>query len=144
MSKPTTQTFLSKHKTALACAIVLILTIAGIATAAVVLKNPVAENVIDTPIDPTPSPAPSPTTPPTMPTAIHLTSNLTVGSFHKGDTLQLVATVNQPVAGLTVTLYNKGSIVNEAPTAYTNSAGVAVFNRQPTQTFNYSVAVTVP
>jgi hypothetical protein len=137
-----------KTKTILIAVLVLVLTIAGIATAAIVLRNPEAEDPADTPLTPTPTPAPTPTvTPIVQPTEIHLSSNLTVGSFYKGDTLTMTAQLNQPVAGINVTLWNNGLIVkvgNTPVSALTDFEGKVVFNRAPLNPFHYHVKATLP
>lgn len=131
----------SKYTMPLACIAIVLLAVTGIVVAATILKNPVDENQSDTPLTPTPTPSPtaSPTPSPTpvpSPTEIHLSSNLTKGHYYKTDTLRLTAQLNQPVAGINITLYNFDLPVTSA---LSDSAGKAVFNRNPQYFFNYSV-----
>lgn len=125
---------------------ILILAVVGIVTAATILYNPVDENPQGTPVDkptPTPTATPTPTEPPpVVPTEVHLSSNNTT-PFYKGDTLTMTAQLNQPVAGITITLYNNGNLAAN-PTAITDALGKATFNRNPTLPYNYSVTANIP
>jgi hypothetical protein len=107
--------------------------------AAVVLTNPVNENVTGTPTTiPTATPTATPTVTPTIqPTEIHLSSNNTT-PFAKGSTVKMWATVTPAQAGVNVTLINNG-----APLAWnlTNSDGIATFERQPQNKYNYSISM---
>lgn len=104
---------------------------------------PAPEHIINTPeTSPTPAPTTSPTPSPSpIPTiTLHLTSNNTT-PFYKGYTLRMVAALTPIQAGITVTLYNNGASVT---TAQTNSTGQAVFDRAPTNPFDYTVTATLP
>lgn len=119
----------------------------GVSVAAVTLTSP--ENIAGTPqVRPTPTPQPtspptptaSPSPPPVAPTAINLSSNLS-GPFYIGDTLRLVAQLNQPTPDITVTLYNLG---NPVVTATTDNTGKAIFDRTPINPFDYYVTASIP
>jgi hypothetical protein len=142
---------MNKKTTIIAAIVVISLMLLAVAAASVVLSAP--EHAADTPLNPTPVPTavptatPSPSPVPTItPTELHLSSNLTVGSFYKGDTLHIVGTLNQPVAGITVTLYNNGVVVTVngvAVTAQTDASGKVFFDRQPQNTFDYTIKASV-
>ena len=128
---------LNKNNKIVLAVAALLLCVLIAAGAATVLSNPSDENVTGTPTD-----KPTPTITPVSfsPTEIHLSSNITA-PFYKGDTLQMNATLNVPVAGITVTLLNKGSVVT---TAETDASGKVVFERAPLNAFDYSVTATIP
>jgi hypothetical protein len=131
---------INKQTKLAAIIIIALLGTIGFVYAATVLTSP--EHVTGTPLDqpiPTPTPTPTPT-PSTQPTAIQLSSNNT-DPFYKGDTLRMTAQLNQPVAGITVTLFNNG---NSVASAITDATGKAVFDRQPTLPFDYNVTATIP
>lgn len=133
---------LTKYKTPIVVVAVVILTIASIATAATMLKvNPKEENAIDTPLVPTPTPTASPSpTPIVTATEIHMTSNLTVGSYYQTDYLEITAQLNQPIAGIPINLYNTVSgTTNLVTTLPSDNTGKVVFVRHPQNPFNYSV-----
>lgn len=119
------------------------LSLLSLAVAAVVLTAP--EHVTGTPQatpspTPIPTPTPTPTPTPIIPTELHLTSNITE-PFYKGDTLRMTAQLNQPVAGIVVTLYNNGAALT---TATTDSTGKVVFDRNPTNPFDYTATALIP
>jgi hypothetical protein len=119
---------ISKQTKLIAIIMAALLGTVAVVYAATILTSP--EQVTGIPLDPLP----------VQPTAIHLSSNNTA-PFYKGDTLHMVATLNLPVAGITVTLYNNGTSVLAA---ITDTEGKAVFDRQPTLPFNYYVTATIP
>lgn len=132
MSKP--QSFVSKHKIALAAVFVVALTFAGIAAAATVLSS----NHITHP-DPLPTATPTPT-PSVVPTAVTLTANDT--GIHVGDKITFTAQLNQPVAGITIKYYNNGTFYKDY---YTDSSGKAVFTRGPFgSAFDVHVTAIIP
>ena len=91
----------------------------------------------------TPTSTPAPTATPTVTpvaTEIHLSSNNTT-PFYKGWTLHIEGQLNTPTAGITVTLYNNGAVIT---TALTDSTGKAVFDRQPTNAYDYTLTASIP
>jgi hypothetical protein len=88
---------------------------------------------------PTSTPTPTPTVT-TVATELHMASNNTV-PFYKGSTLHIEAQLNVATAGITVTLYNNGAVIT---TALTDSTGKAVFDRNPTNAYDYTVTATIP
>jgi hypothetical protein len=113
-----------------------------VVAAAVVLTAP--EHIQGTPQNPTPSPTASPTASPSpsptvVPTELHLSSNLTT-PFYTGSTLRLTAQLNTPTAGVVITLYNNGAVMT---TAVTDASGKAVFDRAPTNAFDYTATASL-
>jgi hypothetical protein len=141
---------LNKNNKIVLAVAALLLCVLIAAGASTILTNPADENVTGTPTDKpaaTPTPTPSSTV---KPTAISLSSNITT-PWYKTDFLELKAQLNQPVAGIPVTLYNKGNAVINGTTgqpviAYTDSTGLAIFVRNPQAQFDYSISApdTVP
>ena len=128
--------------------IVTLSVVIGLVAGAVVLTSPEHISGNPTPTatpSPTPTPSSSPTPTPTTvkASAIHLTSNLTT-PFYVGSTIRLTAQLNQPTAGVVVTLRNiniDGD--NIVDTATTNTLGVAMFDRKPTVAFEYYVTAVI-
>lgn len=132
----------STLKSSILIAIVAILAVASLVGASVILTSP--EHIVGTPQNsPSPTPTPEPTeTPPAAPTAINLSSNIS-GVFYKGDTLRMTAQLNQPVAGVTVFLWNNGALLANV-NATTDATGKAVFDRAPQNPFDYHVTANIP
>lgn len=118
-------------------AVTALLLLTGGVFAAVTLTSP--EHIVGTP-QTSPSPTASPEPTPIKPTAINLSSNIS-GTFYKGDTLRMTAQLNQPVADVTVFLYNNGVLLVNATT---DETGKAVFDRAPVNPFDYHVTATIP
>jgi hypothetical protein len=128
-----------KSKKTLIIAVLAFLALAGVVVAAVVVTAP--EHITGTPTDkptPTPTASPTPSPSPTPVIELHLSSNVTV-PFYKGDTLHLTAQLSTTQTGVLITLYNNGGAIT---TALTDSTGKAVFDRQPTNAFDYTVTAT--
>jgi hypothetical protein len=145
MTQNNTQSKKSKYKSPILIAVVALFAVASLVGAAVTLISP--EHIVGTPQNtPSPTPVPSPTaTPeptPVKPTAIHLSSNIS-GVFYKGDTLELIAQLDQPVQGITVFLWNNGAQL-AGVNATTDATGKAVFDRTPVNAFDYHVTATIP
>lgn len=122
-----------KQKTLLAATIIALLVITGVTIAVTIITAP--EHITGNPI-----PKPEPTETPDTTVTLSLTSNNT-SPFYINDTLSMTATLTPAFSGINVTLYNNGVIVTSA---LTNSNGVAVFNRNPTKPYDYTVSAELP
>lgn len=141
MEKPQTKINWPKSRLLLVGVAVVLIALIASASAAYLLRNPEAEDAQDTPLNPTATPTITPSPTPVI-AELHMASNLTVGSFYKGDTLRITASYTPATAGVTITLRNigiNGDVI--VTTALTNAEGKVVFDRNPVNPFHYYVTV---